>query len=63
MLLRCLRGTNDYGIFYNKWGSENLVAYTNSDYVGDLEDKKKTLQAMFFLWARELFYGHLKYSQ
>jgi len=48
MVLRCLRGTNDYGIFYKKRWSENLVAYTDSDYVGDLEDKK-TLQAMSFL--------------
>ena len=39
--LRYLKGTTDYGIFYKKGGDEKLIAYTDSDYAGDLDDRKK----------------------
>ncbi|CAL2276266.1 unnamed protein product [Prunus armeniaca] len=47
--LRYLKGTTDFGIFYKKGGSENLVAYANSDYDGDLEDRKSTSGYVFLM--------------
>ena len=47
--LRYLKGTTDFGIFYKKGGDEELVAYTDSDYAGDLEDRKSTSGYVFLL--------------
>ncbi|PNX85069.1 retrotransposon-related protein [Trifolium pratense] len=48
-VLRYLKGTADFGIFYKKGGSENLVAYADSDYAGDLEDRKSTSGYVFLM--------------
>ena len=48
-ILRYLRGTADYGVFYKKGGNEELVAYTDSDYAGDLDDRKSTSGYVFLL--------------
>ncbi|GAA0168533.1 transmembrane signal receptor [Lithospermum erythrorhizon] len=49
-ILRYLKGTTDYGIFYQKGavGGE-LVAYTDSDYARDTEDMKSTTGYVFKL--------------
>lgn len=39
-VLRYLRGTTNLGIFYKKGGNDKLVAFIDSDYAGDLEDRK-----------------------
>ncbi|XP_047331351.1 secreted RxLR effector protein 161-like [Impatiens glandulifera] len=41
-VLRYLKGTMDFGIFYKSKGQQNLIAYTDSDYAGDLSDRKST---------------------
>lgn len=38
-VLRYLKETLDFEIFYKKGGNNELVVYTNSDYAGDLKDK------------------------
>lgn len=48
-ILRYLKGTVDYGVFYKKGRNEELVAYTNSDYAGDLDDRKSTSGYVFLL--------------
>ena len=48
-VLRYLRGTTNLGIFYKKGGNDKLVAFTDSDYVGDLEDRKSTSVYVFML--------------
>lgn len=45
--LRYLKGTVDYGIFYMKSGNKELVAFTDSDYAGELEDRKSTSGYVF----------------
>ena len=50
--LRYLKGTTNFGIFYKKGGDEELVAYTDSDYAGDLEDRKITSGYVFLLSSR-----------
>jgi hypothetical protein len=42
-----LKGTTNYGVFYKNEEDEELTAYTDSDYAGDLEDKKSTSGYVF----------------
>ena len=48
-VLRYLRGTTDFGVFYKKGGCEELIAYMDSDYAGDSEDRKSTSGYVFLL--------------
>ena len=48
-ILRYLKGTFDYGIMYKKRSSNDLVAYTDSDYAGELDDRKSTSGYVFLL--------------
>ncbi|XP_038688747.1 secreted RxLR effector protein 161-like [Tripterygium wilfordii] len=48
-ILRYLKGTTELGIFYSNGGDEELVGYTDSDYAGDVEDRKSTMGYMFML--------------
>ncbi|CAI0414884.1 unnamed protein product [Linum tenue] len=49
-ILRYLKGTLSYGIWYEKGGEGScLVGYTDSDYAGDLNDRKSTSGYVFFL--------------
>lgn len=47
--LRYLKGTVDFGICYKKNGNKELIAFTDSDYAGDLEDRKSTSGYVFML--------------
>ena len=40
-VLRNLKGTVDLGVLYRKRGNGELIQYTGSDYVGDIDDKKQ----------------------
>ena len=51
-ILRYLKCTIDFGVFYKKGGNEELVAYTNSDYVGDLDDRKKHFRLCVYVKLR-----------
>lgn len=46
-VLRYLQGTTEYGIFYKKGGNDDLIAYTDSDYAGDLDDRRSTSGYVF----------------
>ena len=48
-VLRYLIGTVDYGIFYEKNGNKQLIAFMDSDCAGDIEDKKSTTGKVFML--------------
>jgi len=50
-VLRYIKGTLTYGIFYKQCGNKELLAYIDSDYAGDLEDRKSTSGFLFFLSA------------
>ncbi|KAF2304474.1 hypothetical protein GH714_031884 [Hevea brasiliensis] len=41
-VLRYLKGTVNYGLFYRRGGESRLVGYTDSDYAGDIDDSKST---------------------
>ncbi|KAJ7961115.1 Retrovirus-related Pol polyprotein from transposon TNT 1-94 [Quillaja saponaria] len=48
-ILRYLRGTLDYGLFYSSSHIINLVGYCDSDFAGDLDDRKSTTSFVFFM--------------
>jgi len=48
-VLRYLKGTADFELFYKKEGDEELTTYTDSDYAGDLDDRKSTSGYVFLL--------------
>ena len=47
--LRYVKGIVSFGIFYKKGGSEDLIGYTDSDYVGDQDDRKSTSGYVFLM--------------
>ncbi|XP_042379979.1 uncharacterized mitochondrial protein AtMg00810-like [Zingiber officinale] len=48
-VLRYLKGTVDLGVFYQNEGNGELMAYTDSVYVGDTNDRKSTSGYVFLL--------------
>ncbi|KAI3673912.1 hypothetical protein L6452_40043 [Arctium lappa] len=48
-VLRYLKGSMSFGIFYKKGRCEELVAYTDSDYARDLDDRRSTSGYVFLL--------------
>lgn len=48
-IMRYLRGTLECGIWYKRGERSSLVAYTDSDYVGDMDDSKSTSGYVFML--------------
>ena len=47
--LRYLKGTVNYGIYYKKRGDGELLAFTDSDYAGDMEGRKSTFGYVFLM--------------
>ena len=41
-ILRYVQGTTNFGIQYKRGGDEKLVGYADSDYAGDVDDRKST---------------------
>jgi len=48
-ILRYLKGTVNYGLFYKKSEINVLVGFSDSDYAGDLDDHKSTSGYVFLL--------------
>ncbi|WJZ87437.1 hypothetical protein VitviT2T_006816 [Vitis vinifera] len=48
-VLKYLKGTVDLGVFYQKEGNGELMAYIDSDYTRDLDDRKSTFGYVFLL--------------
>ena len=46
-VIRYLEGTIDFGIEYNNDLNLKLTSYSNSDWVGDLNDRKYTIEYAF----------------
>ena len=42
IIMRYLKGTNDYGLWYKLRGNLDLKVFTNADWVGSLDDRKRT---------------------
>ncbi|KAL0679065.1 hypothetical protein Bca4012_007046 [Brassica carinata] len=48
-VLRYLRGTVDFGIWYKRGGSGEIQVYTDSDFAGDVESRKSTSGYVFLM--------------
>ena len=48
-IFRYLQGTASYGLFYKKGEKSDLFGFTDSDYAGDLDDRKSTSGYVFML--------------
>ncbi|KAL0318765.1 UNVERIFIED_CONTAM: Retrovirus-related Pol polyprotein from transposon RE1 [Sesamum angustifolium] len=55
-ILRYLRGTKDFGIWYKSTNNAKLVGYTDSDWAGSVDDMKSTSGYTFHL-GQEYFLG------
>lgn len=48
-VLRYIKGTIELGVFYKRGVGNELVAYTDSDYAGDLDDRRSTSGYVFMM--------------
>lgn len=48
-ILIYVKGTIDYGVLYKRENDVGFVGYTDSDYVGDIDDRKSTSSHVFML--------------
>ena len=48
-MLRYIKGTLEFGVFYRQGGNHQLVGYSDSDYAGDVDDRKSTSGSVFLL--------------
>ena len=51
-IMRYLKGTKDYGLYYKKNEKIELRAYTNVDWARNIDGKKSTSSGEFFLGKR-----------
>ncbi|KAJ4710246.1 Retrovirus-related Pol polyprotein from transposon TNT 1-94 [Melia azedarach] len=59
-ILRYLKGTIRLGVFYKKRGCGGLIGYTDSNYAGDLEDRKSTSGYVFMLGSGAIAWSSRK---
>lgn len=59
-IFRYLNGTIDLGILYNRKGKEDLVAFTDSDYAGDFDDRRSTSGYVFLLGTGSIAWSSKK---
>eukprot|EP00253_Pinus_taeda_P012431 PITA_12431 len=50
-VLRCLRGTSQYGLWYRQTEGVNLQGFTIVDWVGNPSSRKSTSGGIFNIWS------------
>ena len=53
-IIRYIKGSLDIGILYNAISKEGLIGYLDTDYGGDLQDRKSTSSMVFTLFGRAI---------
>ncbi|XP_070036069.1 secreted RxLR effector protein 161-like [Nicotiana tomentosiformis] len=61
-ILRYLKGTIDFGLFYSSSSNFNLMGFCDSDYVGDIDGRKSTTGFVFFLGDSVISWSSKKQS-
>jgi len=51
-IFRYLKGTLEYGLWYDRSNDFTLSAYTNAGWAGSMDDKKRMSGGAFFLGGR-----------
>ncbi|XP_048226569.1 uncharacterized mitochondrial protein AtMg00810-like [Ricinus communis] len=59
-ILRYLQGTRDFGLFFKKGIKSDLVGYTDSDYAGDVDDRKSTYGCIFMMGSAAVSWSSKK---
>lgn len=55
-IMRCVKGTLDLGLFYmSSKGRSEVIGYSDSDWGGDLNDRKSTSGYAFMLGSTVFF--------
>ena len=61
-IMRYLKGTEEYGLYYKKNDNFELKAYTDADWAGNIDDRKSTSGGAFFLGKRLVTWTSKKQS-
>ncbi|XP_050895981.1 secreted RxLR effector protein 161-like [Lathyrus oleraceus] len=60
-LLRYLKGTTEHGIFYKNEGRKtSLIAYSDSNYARDLDDRRSTSSLVFMIGSGDVSWASKK---
>ncbi|XP_070672122.1 secreted RxLR effector protein 161-like [Malus domestica] len=59
-VFRYLKGTTDFSIFYKKKGRSVLTGFTDSDYAGDLDDRRSTSGHVFMMGSGTISWASKK---
>ena len=51
-IMRYLRGIEEFGLYYKKNEKFELRAYTDTNWLGNIDDRKRTSRGSFFLGKR-----------
>ena len=51
-IMRYLKGTEDYGLWYKFGGNLDLKVFTDADWAGNIDDRKRTSGGAFYLGKR-----------
>ncbi|XP_045831137.1 uncharacterized mitochondrial protein AtMg00810-like [Trifolium pratense] len=51
-ILRYLKGTTSYGLWYERGKGEELVGWSDSDYAGDIDDRRSTFGYVFMIGTK-----------
>ena len=61
-IMRYLKGIEEFGLYYKKNENFDLRDYTNSDWAGNIDDRKSTSGGAFFLGRRLVTWNSKKQS-
>ena len=61
-IMRYLKGTEEFGLYYKKNEKFDLRAYTNVDWGGNIDDRKRTNGGALFLHKRLVTWTSKKQS-
>ena len=52
-IFRYMKGTPEFGLWYDRYNDFILYAYTDANWVGGMDDRKSTSGGSFFLGGRK----------
>ncbi|XP_057990289.1 secreted RxLR effector protein 161-like [Hevea brasiliensis] len=61
-IFRYLKGTVDFGLLYKKGEKSDLIGFSDSDYAGDVDDRKSISGYVFMLSSRAVSWSSKKQS-
>ena len=61
-IMRYLKGTEDYGLWYKKGGNLDLKVFIDANWARSVDDKKRTSGGAFFLGKRLVSWTSKKHN-